>query len=225
MKITYALPCSAIFSKMYNKDTTFDSVTWSDWRKVVDGFQSRFIDWYFNPLGDFPKTGNEAYPVLCAVCALIDAFAHYDRDKDWHEPKHYKEFLNTMNSVFRKKLTKKIKTSRCIRGSWINGTLANYADVFYTGVRCSLHHHGDLAPFAGMAATGIIAKEFKDAGKSTCGTRSYPIVVFDPWVIRDELRMWFNKYCDDLRINNSSDRADRFRKRFRSDFGITIPKP
>ena len=76
-RIKYALPKPAVFSKYYNKDTSFKDVNWSDWDSVVDGFQSRFINWYFEPLDQFPTTGHEAYPVLCAMCALVDVFTHY----------------------------------------------------------------------------------------------------------------------------------------------------
>lgn len=225
MRIIYALPHSTVFKKFYNRDTSFDAVTWSDWRAVVDGFRLRFTGWYFDPLEEFPKTGHEAYPVLCVTCALVDAFSHYDGDEGWHNPKRYKEFLRELNHVFGTKLARTITTSRWTHGSWKDQILKDFAEVFYTGVRCSLHHHGDLAPFAGMSGTDTLAQEISDAGRSTCGTHSYPIVVFDPWIVRDELRTWLDTYCDDLRNDPSSDRAKRFRVRFKEDFGIIIPEP
>jgi hypothetical protein len=88
-----------------------------------------------------------------------------------------------------------------------------------------LHHHGDLASFAGMSGTGRLAQERPNAGTSTCGTHSYPLVIFDPWKVRDALRAWFDGYCDGLRTNPRSERATRFRRRFESDFGISIPQP
>lgn len=105
-----------------------------------------------------------------------------------------------------------------------SGGLKDFADVFYTGVRCSLHHHGDLAPFAGMSGTGVLAKELTGAGESTCG-RTYSIVVFDPWRFRDTLEVWFRGYCADLRNNPQADKAKRFRRRFEADFAISIPEP
>jgi hypothetical protein len=71
-RIQYALPSSSVFRKRYNKNVFFDEVDWSDWAAAVNGFQSRFVDWYFKPLSEFPITGDEAYPVLCAMCALVD---------------------------------------------------------------------------------------------------------------------------------------------------------
>ena len=225
IKITYALPKSNIFSKYYNKDIEFKDVNWSDWNIVVDGFKSRIIGWYFEPLSVFPSTGHEAYPVLCAMCALIDVFTHYDFEKDWHEPRHYKEFLRKLDSIFRTKLQNQISTSRLVSRGWEMGVLKDFADVFYTGVRCSLHHHGDLAPFAGMSAGHKIAWENCNAGMSVCKKFSYSQVVFDPWRLRDALDSWFNNYCQYLKEKPHSNRAKSFRNRFTLDFGITINEP
>jgi hypothetical protein len=222
MRVTYELPNTRVFSKFYNRDTAFDAVDWSAWLPVVDGFHRRFSGWYFEPLEEFPRDGHEAYPVLCAMCALVDAFTHYDRDDDWHSPKEYKQFLRHMNPIFSKSLSCPIVSSRRVRGDWQEQIFKDFSDVFYVGVRCSLHHHGDLEPFAGMSGTGVLAQEFPNAGRSTCGMHSYPVVVFDPWVFRDELRAWFDTYCDDLRNHPGSTRAHRFRDRFRGDFGISI---
>ena len=200
-------------------------MNWSDWKSVVDGFQSRIIDWYFDPLAAFPNTGHEAYPVLCTMCALVDTFTHYDRDCDWHDLRHYKEFLRKLDPIFRTKLSIKITTSRLRNRGWETGKLKDFADVFYTGVRCTLHHHGDLAPFAGMAAGPKIAWQNSNAGTSVCGKYSYSQVVFDPWKVRDALRLWFENYCKELKAKPQSDRAKFFRKRFATDFGIIIPAP
>ena len=224
-KITYALPYSSVFSKYYNKNMEFKDVDWSDWNMVVDGFKSRIVGWYFEPLAIFPTTGHEAYPVLCAMCALVDVFTHYDFKKDWHEPRNYKEFLRKLDPVFRTKLTNKIMTSRLHRRGWERGKLRDFADVFYTGVRCSLHHHGDLAPFAGMSAGHKIVWENRNAGTSVCKRYSYSQVVFDPWRLRDAMDNWFQNYCDDLSAKPHSDRAKAFRNRFAIDFGITITEP
>jgi hypothetical protein len=216
---------SSRFSKYYNKDVLFANVDWSNWSSVVDGFEARFVDWYFEPLSQFPKTGHEAYPVLCTMCALVDAFAHYDGDRDWHEQRNYKEFLRKLDSVFRTKLSSSIETTRHQGAVWIQGrSLRDFADVFYVGVRCSLHHHGDLAPFAGMSGTGVLAQELPGAGASTSG-RTYSIVVFDPWLLRDKLRKWFQGYCANLRKNPRAHRAKRFRRRFEADFAISISEP
>ncbi len=225
-RIAYALPASA-FRKCFNRDAMFDAVDWTQWQAVINGFQHRFVGWYFDPLSIFPGAGgHEAYPVLCALCALVDAFTHYEHNRDAHEPRHYKEFLRKLNPVFRTKLSSQIEQTRWIKDEWKRAKpLRDFADVFYAGVRCSLHHHGDLANFAGMSGTGTLAREYPNAGQSTCGALSFPIVVFDPWIFRDELRRWFDAYCDDLRDNSRCDLARRFRDRFKEDFAISIPEP
>lgn len=225
-RIAYALP-SAAFRKCFNRDVMFDTVDWTQWQTVINGFQHRFVAWYFDPLSIFPGAGgHEAYPVFCSLCALVDAFTHYEHDQDAHESDHYKEFLRKLNPVFQTKLSSQIELTRWFNGKWKKAKpLRDFADVFYAGVRCSLHHHGDLANFAGMSGTGTLAQEYPNAGQSTCGVLSFSIVVFNPWVFRDELRRWFDGYCDDLRDNPGSDRARRFRERFKGDFAITIPEP
>lgn len=223
MKLIYKLPEPTIFKKCYNKSSLFDEVDWSDWESVVDGFRLRFEGWYFEPLGEFPKTGHEAYPVLSAMCALVDVFAHYTSNTSWRDAGTYKAFLRQLDPLFTTDLKAPIKVSRRVRGKWDLQELLDFADVFYTGVRSSLHHHGDLEPYAGMSTTGVLAKEFPGAGRSTDGKRSYSLVVFDPWIFRQILREWFVRFCEDLRKDPRSARAIAFRQRFEEDFGITIP--
>jgi hypothetical protein len=196
-RIVYALPVASKFRKYYNQDQFFDEVDWSDWTTVIDGFEKQFDKWYFAHMSG----GHASYMDLCALCALVEVFSHYQSDKDWHEPKNYKEFLRKLDSVFRKKLHTPISITRCEAGIWKPGKLKDFADVFYAGVRCSLHHHGDLASFAGMSGTGKLAEERSDAGESLCHNYIYPIVVFDPAELKNRLRGWLTTYCADLRTN------------------------
>lgn len=223
--IRYRLPSPTVFSKNYNKDTLFEDVAWSSWQTVVDGFRSRFVGWYFDPLAAFPQTGHEAYPVLCSMCALVDAFTHYDGTEEWHSPRQYKHFLRSLAPGFATKLTSRIKVSARRGEAWTKQYLKDYADVFYTGVRCSLHHHGDLAPFAGMSGTGVLATEFPNACLAADGSEECSIVVFDPWVVRSELERWFHEYCCDLQENPDSGRAQRFRERLAQDFVVSVASP
>ncbi len=217
-QITYALPCPAIFSKFYNIDTKFKDVDWDDWRAIVDGFTKRFTDWYFVRMagGDF------SYLDFCSLCALIETFTHYTYEHFWHHPGNYKEFLRKLDPVFRTRLARPTVVSRFERGKWRYNTLKDYADVFYAGIRCSLHHHGDLASYTGMSGIGEIARQFPDAGRSACGRYSYSLVVFDPGKIKEALHSWLVRYSDDLKAHPRSDRADIFRQNFCVDFGITI---
>lgn len=217
-KITYTLPDPKKFPKYYNKDYYFEDIDWKCWDSVIDGFRQRFIEWYF----EFLKFGHASYVAFCSLCALVDVFTYYDGYGEWHEPKNYKEFLRKLDPVFKTKLKLPITISRFKGDKWRQSELKDYADVFYSGVRCSLHHHGDLASYAGMTRTNQIAKEIENAGKSVCGKYTYSLVVFDPGMLKKALESWFQKYCDDLKKDPSSDKAKTFRKRFEDDFGIII---
>jgi hypothetical protein len=217
-QIVYSLP-DAVFRKYFNQDEFFDRVDWSDWKAVVDGFEKRFDKWYFAHL-----QGNHAsYVDLCALCALIDVFSLYQSRTSWHAPKTYKEFLRKLDPAFRKPLQSPISVRRHEQGAWKEGSLRDVADVFYAGVRCSLHHHGDLSSFAGMSGTGQLAQERPNAGFSLDGKYSYSLIVFDPGVLKIHLRRWLANYCSDLRRNSGSDEARAFRARILTDFGTTIP--
>jgi hypothetical protein len=217
-RIIYSLPSSAVFSKYYDRDIPFKDVDWTNWSAVVDGFYKRFDAWYFqNMVG-----GHSSYVDLCCLCALVEVFAHYTNEKDWHDPGNYKEFLRRADSIFRKRLAKPVVVTRFEGNRWNQGALRDYADVFYAGVRCSLHHHGDLASYAGMSGTNQIAREFANAGQSTCGKYTYSLIVFDPGKIKEMLRLWLKRYCDDLKTNPTSKAAGIFRQTFQRDFGITI---
>lgn len=223
MRLIYRLPEPTVYKKFYNKSLRFDQVDWSDWEAVIDGFRLRFEGWYLEPLGEFPKTGHEAYPVFSAMCALVDVFTHYSSKTGRRDSRDYKAFLRRLDPLFGSALTSPTEVSRWVGGQLRVQKLVDYADVFYAGVRSSLHHHGDLEPYAGMSATGTLAKEYPGAGKSTDGTRSYSLVVFDPWIFRQILMAWFVRFCEDLRKDPRSEQAISFRQRFEEDFGITIP--
>ena len=220
-RIVYALPDVAVYKKFYHRDKFFHDIDWSDWDTVVNGFEARFVKWYFeHMLGE-----HASYIDFCALCALVEVFSHYESDRDWHEPKNYKEFLRKLDPVFRTKLRSAILITRDEAGAWRPRKLQDFADVFYTGVRCSLHHHGDLASFAGMSGTGQLAIERPDAGSSLCGTYKFNIVVFDPGELKVRLHQWLHSYCAELRREPNSDKAKIFRKKFFNDFGIKIPNP
>ncbi|NQV28100.1 MAG: hypothetical protein HQ518_27425 [Rhodopirellula sp.] len=220
-RIIYQLPNHSVYKKYYNQDALFADVDWSNWSVVVDGFEARFKKWYFDHL----PGSHASYVDFCALCALVEVFSHYDSGRDWHEPKNYKEFLRKLDAVFRTKLTHPVHITRCEAGTWRAGKLKDFADVFYAGVRCSLHHHGDLASYAGMSGTNQLALERKDAGESTCHTHTYSLVVFDPAMLKTKLHDWLQQYCQQLRSSPSSQAATQFRQTFANDFGITIPEP
>jgi hypothetical protein len=171
------------------------------------------------------KGKDSSYLDFCSLCALVEAFTHYHGDKDWHNQHNYKEFLRKLDAIFRKRLSNPITVTRYdnSKSKWTQSTLKDYADVFYTGVRCALHHHGDLAPYAGMHGTGTIAIEKPNAGKSICGGYSYSIVIFDPSEIKKSLQRWLDRYCNDLKADSASPRSLHFRQTFQNDFGIVIP--
>lgn len=219
-RIVYELPDPKVFKKYYNQDTFFHDVDWFDWSATIDGFKARFEKWYFEEM----TGGHSSYLDFCALCALIEVFCHYEFEKDWHEPKNYKEFLRKLDPVFRKKLGSPIPVTRYEGGRWTSGRLIDYADVFYVGVRCSLHHHGDLASFAGMMGTGILATEKPAAVKRLGDTSQYPMVIFDPGKLKTSLEEWLGDYCDELRNAPKGAKSDLFRKKFEIDFGIAIPQ-
>jgi hypothetical protein len=217
-QIVYSLP-DAVFRKYFNQDEFFDEVDWGDWKAVVGGFEKRFDKWYFVHL-----QGNHAsYVDLCALCALIDVFSLYQSGTSWHAPKTYKEFLRKLHPAFRKQLQAPIRLSRYEQGAWKDALLKDVADVFYAGVRCSLHHHGDLSSFAGMSGTGQVAREHPNAGFSVDRRQSYSLIVFDPGVLKIHLRRWLATYCRDLRLDPGSPQARAFRTRILTDFGISVP--
>lgn len=217
--MVYALPKATVFRKYYNRHQFFDEIDWSNWNEVVDGFEDRFDKWYFTQM----RAGHGAYVDLCALCALVDVFSLHQSRRSWHEPKTYKEFLRRLDPVFRTKLQQPIEIGRLDRNGWQPAKLRDFADVFYTGVRCSLHHHGDLLAFAGMSGTGHMARELRDAGASMCGTKTYSIVVFDPAILSQRLRLWLGSFCNELRRDPKSQMALAFKTRLEADFGVNIP--
>ncbi len=217
-QIIYALPDIRVFKKCYNRDAFFHDIDRSDWGAVIDGFHARFEKWYFANMNG----GHSSYLDMCALCALVEVFCHYEFEKAWHEPKNYKEFLRKLDPVFRRQLGAPISVTRNEGGRWTAGKLKDFADVFYTGVRCSLHHHGDLASFAGMSGTGQLAIEKPSAGQSLCGNHQFSIVIFDPGCLKASLERWIREYCDELRASPTGQKATRFRDRFENDFGIQL---
>ena len=220
-RIAYNLPDPAVFSKWFNYRTEFRNVNWTQWNNVVDGFHERFTEWYFNRM---PVPNHGSYMEFCAVCALIDAFTHYTSAKDWHDQRNYKEFLRKLDPIFRKRLSPPTEVTRFKDNGWAQGKLKDYADIFYAGVRCSLHHHGDLACYVGMRGLGgPIAIERANGGTSQCGRYSFTLVIFDPGAVRIALQNWFNRYCQNLKKKPTSPEALLFKQKLRNDFGVNVP--
>ena len=174
--------------------------------------------WYFDRM----TGGDSSYLDLCALCALIDVFCHYESEKHWHEPQNYREFLRKLDPAFRKKLPVIIPTTRFKGGSLELVNLRDRADVFYTGVRCSLHHHGDLASYAGMDCTAELATELPNAVRQVGDTTEYPMIIFNPAKIKTSLRQWLDNYCDELLKKPNGYNAQSFKNKFQNDFGISI---
>ncbi len=220
-KIIYKLPDR--YTKFYCIGTAFKDLDPSNWDAVAEGFRSRIIDWYFKPLSGFPTTWHEGYPVMCTMCAIIDLLTQYEFNKPWHVPKQFKHFLRTKMRIFNTKLSQPITVSKLEGGKWVSRPLEDYAEVFYTGIRCSLHHHGDLAPYAGICAQSQLVEETPKAGKSECGTYEYSLITVDPWKLRDEMEKIVHDYCNHLKSRPRCEKARFFRERFHEDFGIVIP--
>ncbi|MFZ5865411.1 MAG: hypothetical protein ACOYXY_05995 [Thermodesulfobacteriota bacterium] len=218
-RIIYNLPDENIYPKFFCDGQYFHEMNWKDWDAVVEGFRSRVRDWYFTPLE--PIKENSGYVVMCAMCAIIDLLTQYEYGLNWHNPRKYKHFLREKIPAFGKKLSRPVQVSVSRGDGWEKRKLKDFADCFYTGVRCSLHHHGDLAPYTGISDVKLI-HEFPDAGTSQCGKYQYPIVVVNPRDLFEKIKKIVNDYCDDLKRDPKSERAKRFRTKFAEDFGITI---
>lgn len=216
-RIIYSLPTKGI-SKFYFRGASFADMDWADWEAVVDGFQARITEWYFERMA-----GNDSsYVDLCSLCALIDLFTHYTHRQTCHGPDNYKEFLRRLHPILGTKLSKPINVTRCVGQNLRPTTLYDFADVFYVGVRCSLHHHGDLASYAGMSGTGKLAYEVPEAVRSLCGRQTCSVVIFDPGPLKEMLQSWLDEYTNDLRLRPRSTQAQLFRSKFLEDFGIAI---
>jgi hypothetical protein len=74
-----------------------------------------------------------------------------------------------------------------------------------------------------MSGTGQLARELPSAGRSLCRKYSYSLVVFDPAVLKDRLRLWLANYCNELRLDPNSGKAIAFKARLRTDFGVPVP--
>ncbi len=232
-RIIYKLPDPSHYVKLYYVGKAFQKNTkgipemdWSDWESVVDGFRARIYGWYFKPLSVFPVTSNEAYPVIVAMCALVDLLTQYEYNLSWHSSKKYKHFLRMKMPIFNTPLSQSFKASFREGESWTTRDLKDYAGVFYHGIRCSLHHHADLDAYAGisdLSGKGTMIYEIPNAGESVCRTYKYSLVIVDPWQLRNQMEIIFNEYCYKLQKDPHSQEARYFRERFKEDFGIPIP--
>jgi hypothetical protein len=50
VRVSYSLPDSKVFPKYYNSKTFFKDINWTDWNAVVDGFEQRYVGWYFDKM-------------------------------------------------------------------------------------------------------------------------------------------------------------------------------
>jgi hypothetical protein len=241
-KIIYQLPQPAIFTKAFNTRKAFQAnpkglppVDWSDWNETINEYRRRIIDWYFQPVSNNPVTNSQgdfdpAYPLMFTICAFIDLLTQYRFGLEWHSPKKYKQFLKDYIPEFKEPLSRPITYSVYWERHkiWQKATLKTRSDVFYAGVRCSMLHHGDLAPFCGMTALpqdagkDVLMREYVNAGKSACGKHTYSLLVFHPYVLKERILTVFNTCCADLIADPTAPRANDFRRKFEEDYGIPL---
>lgn len=220
-RIIHNLPDPHVYRKFYCDGKYFDEMNWKDWDAVVEGFRSRVRDWYFTPLE--PIKENSGYVVMCAMCAIVDVLTQYEYNLNWHNQKRYRQFLREKIPEFQTKLSQPVQVNAAPFRQAGPRELKDFADVFYTGVRCSLHHHGDLASYAGISDVALIC-EVPDGGTTQSGSK-YPVVIVNPRRFFEKIKEIVDDYCDYLKKNPKSKRATRFRDRFAEDFGITISAP
>jgi hypothetical protein len=242
-KIVYEQPAPAIFTKLFSVNKAFlpnargrVPVDWANWTDVIDEYECRIVVWYFDPVGEQVTNSkgqrDPAYPLMFTLCAFVDLMSQYQFDLDWHDQAQYRHFLRQRIPEFNRRLPNPIAytTYGGPRNGWRQQKLKDRAEVFYTGIRCGLLHHGDLASFCGMTALPpdahgrrVLLKECQNAGQSIDGAHRYDLLVFDPYALKDRLLAIFRDYCNRLRANPASAESLVFKKKILHDYGIVVP--
>lgn len=226
-RIVYLLPDTGL-KKCFNLERLFSDINWGDWQEVIDEFEKRVAGWYFHRLPT-SRDLHAAYIVLSTVSALVDTLSQYERGLDWHDDRQYCDYLRKKFPGFRNSLANPFPVTKA-RGKnptvWTPKMLKDVAHVFYSGVRCSLLHHGDLASYAGMSSFGPhgtkLFRQIQSAGQSKCGSHVYSLTIFDPWRIAKRLEVVFKEYCEELRRKPKGRLAENLQKQLRESFGVSI---
>lgn len=177
------------FKRFATKDKLVEDFDWSDNAAVIRMFRDRIIGWYFEPIEQWPRTGHEAFVALLAVRQVIVTCA--EAFYGGSEAHNWKLILAEVDPEF-------------YRVGEIPGT---FGQRFLEAVFSITSGELRMSRNEGISGTGRVATETEDG-----------VLVFDPWVVRDRVRAWFEWRCDELLADTEGKWAkavcDRLREAF-----------
>lgn len=214
----------------------YASITWSDFKQVVDAFKTRIEDWYIKPAEALRQAAwNNSFAVMAIDCLLIDTLSQFHYGKMMSSRGTFKRYVRKKLKPFRANLPEKIivRPARRKRRKAPTTKLKpqkqeyyeDFADILYHCFRCGILHEAHITGCGGLAGLG---GKMVDIDPDTCTTyrdgKRCPTVRMDPTAIFDEVKKLFDQYIADLLNPDQKFNARRkkFKRKFTDCIGINI---
>lgn len=177
------------FKRFATKDQLNTDIDWTDNAAAIRAFRDRIVGWYLEPIEEWPRTGHEAFIALLAVRQVIATAAT--------------AFYGYSGAVERKRALTEVDEVF----SEVGEVPGSYAQRFLESVFSMTSGELSMTKTEGISGTGKLATETEDG-----------VLVFDPWVVRDRVREWFERKCSELESDPRSNYAEEVCSRLREAF-------
>ena len=222
--------------RFFSAGKKYDSITWNDFKQVVDAFKARIEDWYIKPAEALRiASWDNSFALMAIDCLLIDTLSQFHYGKVVSSRGTFKRYVRKKLKPFCADLPEKIRKRPTRRKRRKAPTTKpkpqrqeyyeDFADVLYHCFRCGILHEAHIAGCGGLAGLG---GKMVDIDPDTCTTyrdgKPCPTVLMDPTAIFDAVRKLFDQYLSDLLKSGKKFNARRksFKRKFTDCIGIDI---
>lgn len=209
-------------NRYFDRNRRYADIDWNSLDQIVDAFERRLLDWYFDPAKELAKNVHFAFAVMALNCLLIDTLSQFAYGNASSSPAAFKQFIRDNLPQYSGRLLKPIQHHDGNRTC----SLADVADVLYHGYRCGILHQAHISPYGlidpgasqavRQSPSGYV--KYKSSG-SDCAA-----VVVNPRALLEDLSGVFEGYLRDLK--NPDPRhgplRTKFKDKFSRSFGLDV---
>ena len=202
-------------------ETTYSSVDWKSFRKVLDAYRLQLEYWYVLPGLMLKQEGHFGFPIAAMACQLIDCLSQYEAGILESSASEFKNYLRKhWSPELAAKFTTPIKAK--FRGKLFD--IEDGADAIYNGIRCGILHEAHGALYTGLTGQASIVVYHPSGFAEYADGSPCPVVSVDPGRLFDAIHNRLDEYL--LELSNPDPKfillRQNFQKKFEVSFGVPI---
>lgn len=195
--------------------------------EIVDIFNKRISEWYFDTAKSFKKNNNRGvthynFPIIVFCSILIDLLSQYiygePVHRDFRFKQFFREYLKKYNIVIKPPIiscTYKFKNKQRAEG-WYKEEIKDFADAYYHCFRSGVVHAGRILEY------GRINEYFpRKIIKIRAWGKNQREINIHTTALLKKLREIFDDYITELKMDNIKLKKN-FIKKLKFEYGIVI---